>query len=246
MNGKNVKLTAVPTANGKILVPYTVRRSKRARYLRLSLSPSGALLTVPQCCSLKEAEHFLHRQGDWLAKGWARQPPKVPLWDYLEKDPWLSNEGRSWRVVFSLGGKRLRWQQNRETGKVLLHLSAQDPIEEQLVALLWDFAKTVLSARARLLARNLGVGLLGVSIRNQSTLWGSCSGYKRVSLNWRLVLLKPKLQDYIIYHELAHLTEMNHSKSFWSLLQSYDPDAKCHDSAVKRVGKTIIHLGAKG
>ena len=246
MNKKTVKLTAVPTANGKVLVPYTLRRSKRARYLRLSLTPNGALLTVPQRCSLKEAEDFLHRQGTWLIKGLAQQPPKVALQDHLEKNPWLSSQGRRWHLLFSLGGTTCQWQQNEKTEEILFQLRAKDQIETQLVALLWDFAKTVLKERTQQLAHALGVELLGVSVRNQSTLWGSCSGRKRVSLNWRLILLKPELQDYIIYHELAHLTEMNHSQSFWSLLQRYDPHAKCHDREIKRLGKTLIHLGAKG
>ena len=55
----------------------------------------------------------------------------------------------------------------------------------------------------------------GVSIRNQSPRWGSCSSNSHLSFNWRIIELPPHLQDYIIVHEICHLKHMNHSKQFW-------------------------------
>ncbi len=65
-----------------------------------------------------------------------------------------------------------------------------------------------------------------VSIRNQKTRWGSCSGKGALNFNFRIYHLEQVLQDYIIIHELCHLKEPNHSSRFWDLVALKSPDYK--------------------
>lgn len=66
----------------------------------------------------------------------------------------------------------------------------------------------------------------GVSVRNQSSRWGSCSQRKNLNFNYRLIYLPDSLRDYVIVHELCHLQEMNHSQNFWHLVAKTMPDYK--------------------
>lgn len=63
-----------------------------------------------------------------------------------------------------------------------------------------------------------------VTIRNQSSRWGSCSRAGNLSFNYKIVFLTPEQQCYIVAHELCHLREMNHSASFWALVARSVPE----------------------
>lgn len=63
-----------------------------------------------------------------------------------------------------------------------------------------------------------------VSIRAQSTRWGSCSSKGNLNFNCRIVLLDRDLVDYIVVHELCHLKEFNHSNAFWALIEQTIPN----------------------
>jgi predicted metal-dependent hydrolase len=65
-----------------------------------------------------------------------------------------------------------------------------------------------------------------VSIRNQSSLWGSCTRAGNLQFNYKLMYVPPKTFDYVIVHELCHLKEHNHSAHFWALVAKMIPDYK--------------------
>ena len=73
-----------------------------------------------------------------------------------------------------------------------------------------------------------------VTIRNQRSRWGSCSANRNLNFNYRLALLAPELRDYVIVHELCHLIEPNHSKSFWDQVARTTPNHKTLRKELRR------------
>ena len=65
-----------------------------------------------------------------------------------------------------------------------------------------------------------------IKFRKMKSRWGSCNSKGVITLNTQLIKIDKELIDYIIVHELAHLTHMNHSKRFHNLVELYIPNHK--------------------
>lgn len=78
-----------------------------------------------------------------------------------------------------------------------------------------------------------------VTIRDQKTRWGSCSTSGTLSFNYRLMFAPLRVLDYVVVHELCHLTHMNHSRNFWNLVGSVMPEYKEHRAWLKQHGREL-------
>lgn len=79
-----------------------------------------------------------------------------------------------------------------------------------------------------------------ITIRNQSSRWGSCSRKGNMNFNYRIALLPSEFADYIIVHELCHLAEFNHSKKFWDLVEMTVPNWQKLRNELKEYGKKLF------
>lgn len=75
--------------------------------------------------------------------------------------------------------------------------------------------------RARQIAASLGLQVTDWKISNGHHTLGTCSSRQVIKLSSLLIFLPQALRDYIVCHELAHLTEMNHSPRFHDLCNRY-------------------------
>lgn len=94
-------------------------------------------------------------------------------------------------------------------------------------------AKNILTLKVKELSRKHNFTFKKISIRNQKTRWGSCSHKNNISLNAKLALLPERIINYVIIHELMHTKIKNHSKEFWSSLNSLVEGAKKIDAELK-------------
>lgn len=240
----NLRLVEVPTSDGALLVPYEIRRSRRARYIRLSVGRHNhALLSVPWRCAFVEAVEFLRSQGDWLATNLKENPTRTSLNEHLRKHPRLYGLGRTFRLTQGFTRAKPFYVYSQDSDEIELRIPVEGEVEANLVELVRAFAREVIERRTLELAEKVGAPIKRVSVRDQSTRWGSCSSSGTISLNWRLVLLRANLQDHVIYHELAHVREMNHSAAFWDLLRQYDPKSDAHNEQLNPAGARLMPLG---
>ena len=78
-----------------------------------------------------------------------------------------------------------------------------------------------------------------VTIRDNTSRWGSCSSNGNVSINFFLSYAPESIIDYVVVHELCHLIEMNHSKSFWQEVENLYPDYKAARKWLREEGRRL-------
>lgn len=98
--------------------------------------------------------------------------------------------------------------------------TAQEYVEKK------EMARTIITERAFYFARLYGLSFQRITIRNQTSRWGSCSKQTNLNFSYRVAFLPDRLRDYVIVHELCHLQQMNHSQKFWRLVAQVAPDWK--------------------
>ncbi|NLH40575.1 MAG: M48 family metallopeptidase [Planctomycetes bacterium] len=98
----------------------------------------------------------------------------------------------------------------------------------------WSEARDLLFDRLRELAARHGYQFNKATVKNQRTLWGSCSHRNNINLNVNLLRLPEELRDYVILHELVHTRHKNHSRAFWHELDGLVGDAKSLQRALRR------------
>ena len=229
-------------------VQVEMRRQPRARHFRLRVKTrERALLTLPWQASYEEAEAFLNTHRDWLTEHLATKPTPDSLAAYMLEKQAITVRGRSLEIDWTVVSGRREVSAKVEWTEHSIVIAAADEADNFTTAnwlgLLKSISKVQLDLRVCDLAERVSLKIPPVSVRDQESRWGSCSSSGRLSLNWRLILLPPELQDYVIYHELAHLTEHNHSSRFWDLLHTYDPRAGRHDLALTRDWSFLMHFG---
>lgn len=212
-------------------------RSAQAKRYRLTLRRDGvAVATIPLRGSEREAQRFVAEHSEWLERArerQARKPRAAEVWTVGTHVLW---RGEMHPIRVAVTGERAQVSVAADVFRVA---SLEGDLRATLEAHFARRAKIELPARAWELAAETGVDLKSVSVRNQRSRWGSCSAGGTVSLNWRLVQTPDTVRDYIIYHELMHLREMNHSDRFWSRVQEVCPWWKDAERWLKRNGSLL-------
>lgn len=99
-----------------------------------------------------------------------------------------------------------------------------------------DRAKDVIEQRVNYYQRFFNIIPNGIKIKEQKKRWGSCTSNNKLLFNWRCIMAKSNVLDYIIVHEMCHMYHKDHSKDFWQLISSVMPDYESRKEWLKNYG----------
>lgn len=225
------------------LVMVTVKVSSRSRSYRLSLPHGGnPILTVPKFGRWVEAKDFLERQIPWLE---ARLETSVRPVAFV-RGAIVPLRGVNHRLV-PTGRVRGVVEVGEHEGEMALLVPGEAQHRaRRLIDWLKAEAAKDLDRRVATHAKTLGVTVKSISMRSQSTRWGSCSSTGKLNFNWRLILAPPYVLDYVAAHEVAHLIEMNHSPDFWATVETTLPSMARGRDWLKEHGRELMVYGIEG
>jgi len=222
-----------------------VRRHRQARRytLRIQSATREVVLTMPPRGSLKEARAFAQKHGSWIAARLGRLPEALAF----AHDNVMPLRGLDHRIVHKCGRRGTVWVEAGSDGERLLCVAGEAPhVARRISDYLKREAKNDLEAASRLAAEALGVKIKRVSVRDQSSRWGSCSTTGVLSYSWRLILAPRFVLEYLAAHEVAHLMEMNHSRRFWRLVEKICPNVARAKAWLDAHGADLHRYGLQG
>jgi len=209
-------------------LPYYVRRNPRAKRVIVKLLPgTGLQVVLPPEAPESMVSDVLREKRAWIeysARSMVEQG----------RPPWPEAHELPSRVDFPGVGLGFEVRRVERAGVVRLRgnaasimLSGPTGAEDAMFERLRDFvrrtAREHLPPMLRNVADELGLAFDSVTIRSQSRRWGSCSSRGRISLNCKALFLSPELLRHLMIHELCHLRHPNHSKSYWRLVERFQP-----------------------
>jgi predicted metal-dependent hydrolase len=197
--------------------PIEVRRHPAARRLTLRVGKTkrAVIVTVPGDCRMDEASRFLRNNLDWVRERLGRVPEPVPFADGSK----IPLRARPHRICFTGSGRaKAVVAIEAGVGSSLPRLNVSGRLEHaprRLKDWLVEQARADLDTCVALHAGKLGVKARRITLRDQTSRWGSCTAGGILAFSWRLVLAPAHVLDYVAAHEVAHLLEMNHGPRFW-------------------------------
>lgn len=206
-----------------MIKPDILIRTKR-RTMSLTINREGKLVVrAPENIELNDIFNFIKRKESWIRK---KQSTVVNI---LEANQKIINFeqtlflGKLYEVVYIKGLAKICLQNN------YLCLPSKIKPEKAGNAIkkwLYNMCEEVILDRVDYFAELMGIEFSGISFISSRAKWGSCDSNYKLSFNFKMLMLPPKIIDYIIIHELAHVLELNHSSAFWEIVGSMLPTYK--------------------
>lgn len=220
---------------------YHLERAKR-KTVGFIVDERGVTVRAPRWVSVAEIEKMLQEKEGWIQKkltefgNWQKEiGMQTVRFEDGAKIPYL---GLFLKLRLDPAARSVFLSEGKEGLELIVNASKDtepERVKDWVQVWFKKDAERYLGERIRVIADRALVSFRGWGLSGAKGRWGSCSADRRIRLNWRLIHLDPKLIDYVIAHELAHLDEMNHSARFWKRVGEIYPDYENARRALKGV-----------
>ena len=213
---------------------YRIRRSDRARRVRVSVDAQGAVeVVLPRRSPASAAPAAIEELRPWIERrlGVARALRET----LAARGATLPYLGAQLTLTPQAGRTRVHRRQD-----ALLVPADAEQAQQAIERWYRRAAAQEIAPRLDAAAAALGTSYTRLSIRGQRTRWGSCSTTGAMSFNWRLLLAPAGVLEYVVWHEACHLRVMDHSPRFWALVRQHCPDCEEQRRWLRHHGATLV------
>lgn len=204
---------------------YHVKAGKSTKYAQVRFTPDLELDVVLPRESDIDVEALLEKKRAWITRKYTELSNRKCVFDGMS----IMYEGRYYglRKAPPTNGASVE----REKDKITIFAKGQEDPFSLLKEWMTKATSNLLKRELPRYAQHFSVNL-GVIIVRDTKQWGYCSKTGALVFTWQLIALPNNLAEYVMLHELAHLSEFNHSKKFWTKLASMCPDFKERQQAL--------------
>jgi predicted metal-dependent hydrolase len=205
-------------------VSYLLIRKRGQRGVALRVDHRGLAVSASISMPVQDIEKMIAENQRWVLKKIAEwEPRRIPEMRWVDGERiWFM--GRELALVIAGSDAREGTEVTDDELRVIAADGAPDRVAKTVIAWYRREALVHLAQRAFLFSRLHGLPTPRIFVSNALGRWGSCNSSSEVRLSWRLMKARPEVIDYVVCHELAHLRHMNHSKTFWQLVEKMCPD----------------------
>jgi predicted metal-dependent hydrolase len=217
-------------------IPYTVRRSDRARRVRVNVhAHTGVEVVLPTRAPERAAAAAVSEFRPWIERRLsdAREALARVERSAAARAGTVPYLGRPLELVAEDGRTRV----HRKGERLLVPAGDAHPALERFYR---RAARSEIASRLDRATALAGCNYQDLSIRGQRTRWASCSAGGRMSFNWRLLLAPERVLDYVVWHEVCHLQILDHSPRFWALVERHWPGYREDRAWLRQNGATLV------
>ena len=231
---------------GDTVIEYEIRRSARRRKtVQIKIDGGVVQVAAPSATPDGELRAIVRERAAWILKRMSEAVPEPATKRFVSGEtlPYLGQH-----VPMVIERADVRWPQvrlDRRTFRIAVPGDIEDGERDEQIqhaVIAWYAARAAerYPAGVDRWWPRLGSGARSpVLIRDQRRRWGSCASDGTLRFSWRGMMLEPALIEYIVVHELAHLTVKNHSPDFWKLVNSAMPDAQQRRKRLREISRTL-------
>ena len=203
---------------------FIIRRSPRRRTMQITVERSGELvLSAPPDVTLEQLRAFVMEKRFWI---YTRLAEKDRLQRLVPRKEFVSGEG----FLYLGRSHRLKLVDMQDAplklvnGRFTLRRDALPGAREHFIRWYSERARIWLSGRVAEYQSRMEVHPAGVKVQDLGYRWGSCGKGDWLYFHWKSILLPPRIAEYVVVHEIAHLHEPHHTPAFWLRVERAMPD----------------------
>lgn len=200
-------------------IKYTRINSKR-RSLALQILHDGSIVVkAPFMSSDKMIDQFVNQHREWIEKrlNKVQERNKIPKHTYTTGDIFLYLGSE---IILEIGEYT---KVEVKDGKLLFPKLLVFRIKKEIEEFYIREARSLITSQTEKFALEMSTKFKEITFSDTKSQWGRCTHDNRLQFSWRLIMAPLLTLNYVVIHELAHTTEKNHSRAFWSKVRNFNP-----------------------